>query len=312
MQIFVKVARWKMNPLALRIISSFTYFVFVVPCHFLFRGFLARNSLSKLDYILEGIKKGPIAHRGGIPENTLTAFRKSKTAGATAVEVDLQMTRDGHPVLFHDDAIDRLCNGSGQLKDMTLEHIKTLDVDGHAKIPTLHEAISAIKELEMYMLLEVKCYNNQTVNIVTDLFKSDPELYERIVVISFFPHILYQIRRIDPDIIVGLVIRQTVFTVDPNNPQKITNKWKLMLLRAVDRIVAGLLLGFVRKVLGLSLILPHKVDILEERVDVKYFHKEGVRLVTWTVNLDEEKEYFSNVLQLPFMTDHVLSQELQQ
>ena len=63
----------------------------------------------------------------------------------------------------------------------------------------------------------------------------------------------------------GLVIRQTVFTVDPNNPYGVTNKWKLMLLRAVDRIMAGLLLGIVRKVIGLSLILPHKVDILEKR-----------------------------------------------
>ena len=69
----------------------------------------------------------------------------------------------------------------------------------------------------------------------------------------------------------GLVIRQTVFTVDPNNlfGVETESRWKLSLLKIVDKIVAKLLLGFVRKVLGLSLILPHKVDILEKRFDLR-------------------------------------------
>ena len=59
------------------------------------------------------------------------------------------MTRDGHPVLFHDDAIDRLCNGSGQLKDMTLEHIKTLDVDGYVHVCTCtHTYIPAVSRVD--------------------------------------------------------------------------------------------------------------------------------------------------------------------
>lgn len=40
------------------------------------------------------------------------------------------MTKDGHPILFHDATIDRLCNGHGHLKDMTLEDIKTFDISG--------------------------------------------------------------------------------------------------------------------------------------------------------------------------------------
>ena len=43
------------------------------------------------------------------------------------------------------------------------------------------------------------------------------------------------------------------------------------------------------------------------RFDLKRCQKEGVRIVTWTVNTDDDKDYFGNVLKLPFMTDHITS-----
>ena len=92
-----------MVPLALRIAFSFARVLFLLPFHLVMRGRLTRNSLSKLDCIMGGIRKGAIAHRfsvyilclshlfyycrGGQPENTINAFRKSKELGATAVEV---------------------------------------------------------------------------------------------------------------------------------------------------------------------------------------------------------------------------------
>ncbi|XP_003388488.1 PREDICTED: glycerophosphodiester phosphodiesterase 1-like [Amphimedon queenslandica] len=291
-----------------RFLYSFVYLLFVIPFLCLLRGLPAKNSLKKLNSILEGIKKGQIAHRGGIPENTLTAFRKSKRTGATTVEVDLQMTKDGHPVLFHDDETDELCNGSGQLKDMTMEDVKILDIKGYpdAKIPTLHEAIDVIKEEDMYMLLEIKDYNSQTLNIITNLFKNDDHLYERIIVISFFPHIIYQVKRSDSNIMVGLVVMQTLL-VDEAGP--LYAKWKLKLLSVFDYIIGKIMIGsFVRKLIGLSLILPDKDDIILKRIDIKHLEEEGVRLITWTVNSDEDKEYFNNNLHhIPYMTDHVTS-----
>ena len=69
----------------------------------------------------------PIAHRGGKPENTLAAFRRSKEEGACAVEVDLEFTRDGHPVLLHDSTVDRTSNGRGAISELTLEEVRKLD-----------------------------------------------------------------------------------------------------------------------------------------------------------------------------------------
>ena len=68
--------RGTMVSLALRIASSLAYFLFVVPCHLLLRGSLARNSIPKLDLVLKGISKGPIAHRSllSVISQLLTCF----------------------------------------------------------------------------------------------------------------------------------------------------------------------------------------------------------------------------------------------
>ena len=76
---------------------------------------------------IEKTRCGPIAHRGGKPENTLAAFRASKANGASGVEIDLRFTKDGHAVLIHDDTVDRTSNGSGYVHMMTLEEIRKLD-----------------------------------------------------------------------------------------------------------------------------------------------------------------------------------------
>lgn len=87
--------------------------------------FIATNPLS--DAFLTKLRKGPIAHRGGTPENTLTAIRNSKARGASGIEVDLAFTKDGHPVILHDDTVDRTSNGKGNISDMTLEEARRLD-----------------------------------------------------------------------------------------------------------------------------------------------------------------------------------------
>ncbi len=76
---------------------------------------------------VERARQGPIAHRGGKPENTLAAFRIAKANGASGVEMDVHYTKDGHPVLIHDNTVDRTSDGSGYVHDMTLEEIRRLD-----------------------------------------------------------------------------------------------------------------------------------------------------------------------------------------
>jgi glycerophosphoryl diester phosphodiesterase len=70
------------------------------------------------------------AHRGGsawAPENTLEAFRLAVEAGASGLELDVHVTRDGEVVVIHDATVDRTTDGSGAVAAMTLEEIRRLD-----------------------------------------------------------------------------------------------------------------------------------------------------------------------------------------
>ena len=73
------------------------------------------------------------AHRGAsseAPENTLPAFELAVTQGADGIELDVQRTLDGRLVVCHDETIDRTSNGTGAIKDHSLEQLRCLDFSG--------------------------------------------------------------------------------------------------------------------------------------------------------------------------------------
>jgi glycerophosphoryl diester phosphodiesterase len=95
-----------------------------------------------------------IGHRGSAlaPENTLAAVRRGFDDGADVVEVDVQLSSDGVPVLMHDDSVDRTTDGTGRVADLTIDQLKALDAGswkGTAfvgeQVPTLAEALDAAR-----------------------------------------------------------------------------------------------------------------------------------------------------------------------
>lgn len=71
-----------------------------------------------------------IAHRGAssyAPENTCAAFDLALAMGVRHLELDVQMSRDGHLVVIHDDNVDRTSNGSGAVTAHTLAGLHALD-----------------------------------------------------------------------------------------------------------------------------------------------------------------------------------------
>lgn len=100
-----------------------------------------------------------IAHRGAsayAPEHTIAAYKLGQQLRGDYIEIDLQMTKDGHLVAMHDETVNRTTNGTGLVKEHTLEEIKQLNVGSFfnekhpslakkefegAKVPTLEEII---------------------------------------------------------------------------------------------------------------------------------------------------------------------------
>ena len=74
------------------------------------------------------------AHRGAsayAPENTMEAFELAAKQGADGIELDVHVTKDGEVVVTHDEKIDRVSNGRGFIKDMTLRELKRLSFHNH-------------------------------------------------------------------------------------------------------------------------------------------------------------------------------------
>src|SRR6187399_213065 len=70
-----------------------------------------------------------VAHRGyaaRFPENTLSALEAAIEAGARWVEIDVQLTSDGFPVLFHDRTLERMCGVKGAVHERTLSDLRAL------------------------------------------------------------------------------------------------------------------------------------------------------------------------------------------
>lgn len=87
------------------------------------------------------------AHRGlykldqSVPENSLPAFRRAAEAGYGA-ELDVQMTKDGQVVVFHDDDLKRGCGVDGRICDMTLAEVEKLRLFGtEERIPLFSEVL---------------------------------------------------------------------------------------------------------------------------------------------------------------------------
>ena len=107
-----------------------------------------------------------VAHRGyslEAPENTLPAYKLAKDKGFTYVECDVEWTSDNIPVLLHDGTIDRTSNGTGNIKDLTLEEVKLLDFGSwknptytNTAIPTFEEFIIACKKWNLHPYIEMK------------------------------------------------------------------------------------------------------------------------------------------------------------
>ncbi|WP_371654995.1 MULTISPECIES: glycerophosphodiester phosphodiesterase [unclassified Streptomyces] len=84
-----------------------------------------------------------VAHRGDpyrVRENTLPSIHSALERGADAVEIDVRLTRDGVPVLLHDDTLERLWGHDRPLSSLVYEDVRELTRSG---VPTLRAALMA-------------------------------------------------------------------------------------------------------------------------------------------------------------------------
>ncbi len=106
-----------------------------------------------------------IAHRGDhvvYPENTLEGYAEAIKNEADYIEIDVRTTKDGQLVSMHDGTVDRMTNGKGAVKDLTLAeieqlHIKSKDTGDRKTylVPTFDQILKLCKD-KMYIYIDFK------------------------------------------------------------------------------------------------------------------------------------------------------------
>lgn len=146
-----------------------------------------------------------LAHRGArtvAPENSLAAFQLAIEQGADGVELDVQLSADGHLFVLHDIYLDATTDGQGPAATLPLAALKELDIAIRrdeswrgTRIPTLDEVFDALPG-DTFVNLELKRYTFPSDGLETAItrFVQHRNLRSRVVVSSFNPVILWRLR----------------------------------------------------------------------------------------------------------------------
>lgn len=116
-----------------------------------------------------------LGHRGicaEYPENTLLSFEAAIKLGVDLIEFDVNITKDGIPIVIHDNDITRTSDHKGLTRNYTLQELKTFDFGGYfdkrfegTKIPTLREVLElAVKSDTLLLNVEIKDLTHEAVD----------------------------------------------------------------------------------------------------------------------------------------------------
>ena len=139
-----------------------------------------------------------IGHRGACayaPENTLSSIHTAADLGIDWVELNVKLTADNVPILFHDDSLNRTTNGSGDVAQASYADLTDLDAGSWfadsfmgETIPTLEQAIEACIERDLGINLEIKpCPGREveTAETALDMLSRYWDDHERLIISSF-------------------------------------------------------------------------------------------------------------------------------
>mgnify|MGYP000100196893 FL=1 len=155
----------------------------------------------------------PIAHHAlhdranGRVENSLASIQAAIDAGY-GIEIDVQLTRDGHAVVFHDDLLDRLTAQTGPVRARDLTELAQISLtDDAGKIPTLPEVLAQVNG-QVPLLIEIKDQDGEMGPNVGPLERATAAALANyagdVAVMSFNPHSIAAMARLAPQIPRGI------------------------------------------------------------------------------------------------------------
>lgn len=157
------------------------------------------------------------AHRGAseyAPENTMAAFKKAFQIGSNGIELDLQRTKDGKIVIFHDNKIDEKSNGTGKISDYTYKELLEFDFGSwfskefeNEKIVLFDDFMKEVSDKNLVLAIELKeeGIEKETLEIINKYCNKN-----NIFITSFIYNALLNIRKLDKNIKIGWLIKEDI------------------------------------------------------------------------------------------------------
>lgn len=224
------------------------------------------------------------AHRGfwveGAGENSKNSFLEARAKGFQICELDVQLTKDLVPVVFHDSNLKRICGIDKKVSDCNLVEFQKLTGSS-----TLSEVLQAA-ELTPYFNVEVKSISFLNDSLTLAVIKVIKQLgaEQRVFVSSFNPWCLLTFKRLLPQ-----VPRALLVTHEP----ALWNRF------------------YLKHMLFAPLIEPHILNLDDRMLSSKVLQKliqENIPLAVWTVNDDNRAKYLLNAGVKSVITDRCLPQ----
>lgn len=214
-----------------------------------------------------------IAHRGlynrlDTPENSMKSFENAILKGY-AIELDVNMTNDGHLVVFHDESLKRMTGIKNNITALDLNEIKKLKLLGtNNLIPTFEDVLMLVKG-KVPLMIEVK--RNERYKELMPKLKRMLEKYDgEYVIESFDPRVIYWLRKNAPDTIRGQLAAK--------NLREISNK-------TLKYLLGKMAFNVITK--------PNFVSYVFTEVDEKFYKKQKAKnrdVAVWTVKNKEDYE----------------------
>ena len=199
------------------------------------------------------------AHRGAsqyTPENTLLAFYTGMYMAANGIETDVQMTKDGVLVLFHDKTITRLTGAEGGVQDYTLEELRqfTFEKDGKTdKIVVFEDLLKQFGWRDITFAIEIKQAGIEPQ--IADMIRKY-DIVHKTVVTSFKIDCIRAIKEYAPELRIGLL------------KNGVTDE-------TIDEL----------KAMGAEEVCPHSAEVTPEKV--AKWHREGFNVRAWGLDNEE-------------------------
>jgi len=227
----------------------------------------------------------PFAHRGGAAvgdENSMAAFERSVALGYRYLETDVHATKDGVPVAFHDDTLDRMLGRPGRIGDLAWTDRRSVRVDGGAVVPSLADLLDAFPQCRFNVDLKADSAVDPTIETLWKLNARD-----RVLLASFSDRRIRWARRV----------------CGPRQATSLGQR-EVAALRLASWHGRGLA-GFVPSVAAAQVPVRYAgVRVVDARF-VQHAHRLGLQVHVWTIDDPAEMRELLDLGVDGIMTDRI-------